>query len=381
MAPVPTPHASGESASDHPDAFRGAESRRLLSQHLMDWHEQPVADEDVVASLGEEALPAFRFAQARLEGRVRKVTLEPAFCHSADVALRAADLGYSSVAVQAALLHDVLEDTSKTVPDLARATDDLRARFAPAVTEAVELLTNRYQLLFQALHPKVRPDLPFEPRSARAYRAALDVLRWELPAETADRYAFEFERLARFLDQEADVTKGAYIVKRDKKFRLATWLERQVYRVYVDDLATRAAAQVSPAGGGPAVVALQVKIFDATDNIRTSEISNRLALYKLMNKAESLLDATLRAFGALDTQDLGAEATVPALARVLQLRLVDQLEARQRALRTHFAETRLEGLLGFLTEQAGRLAQKYGVPAERLSEIERLEDGLRSARR
>ena len=381
MAHTPVPDSPSEAASPRSvtpagDAFRGAEARRLLSQHLMDWHEQPVGDDEVTGAFGADSLPAFRFAQARLEGRVRKVTLEPAFCHSADVALRAADLGFSGVVVQAALLHDVLEDTSKTAAELARATDDLRERFGPNVSQAAVLLTNRYQLLFKALHGKLRPDLPFDTRSARAYRAALEVLRWELPAELADRYSAELQRLGRFLEHEADVTRGAYIVKRDKKFRLSTWLERQVYRVYVGELTTEAAAQAGQCLESPAVVALVVKLFDTTDNIRTSEISNRLSLYKLMNKAESLLDATLAALpdAGSDAAAVWQRTTIPALSRLLQLRLVDQLRARQHAIRQHFAETRFAGLVGFLTEQAARLSQKYSVPAERLVEIERLED-------
>ncbi len=350
----------------------------------MDWHEQPVGDAAVLDSFGPDALPAFRYAQARLEGRVRKVTLEPAFCHSADVALRAADLGFPPAVVKAALLHDVIEDTSKTVAQLAQHTDEVRADFDPVVAAAAELLTNRHQVIFKALRGKLKPKLPFDQRSAKAYRAALEVLRWELPAELAQRYAPEIDRLARFLEDEADVTTGAYIVKRDKKFRLSTWLERQVYRVYVADLAQQAAAQVEQALEAPAVVALIVKLFDTTDNIRTSEISNRLALYKLMNKVEGLLDTAAATIGAerpADASPAWRRTQIPTLVRLLQLRLVDQVEARRRAVGQHFAETRFGGLVGFLGAQAERLAKKYAVPADRVGDIQALQDVVRAANR
>ena len=42
----------------------------------------------------------------------------------------------------------------------------------------------------------------FDERTRRAYRAALDVLRHELPVETAEQFAAEFECLAEFLETE-----------------------------------------------------------------------------------------------------------------------------------------------------------------------------------
>lgn len=363
-----TTDTRGDAAND---AFTGAERIRRLSEKLMNWYEQPVNDQEIIDVLGQEALEPFRFAQQRLEGRVRKVTLEPAFCHSADVALRAAELMLGAPAIRTALLHDVVEDCSKNPRELADALSELQARFEARVSTAVELLTNRYKVIFSAILPKLRSDLPFDARSGKAFAAALEVLRFELPSSLSLRFENELTALARFFAEKADYVSGAHIVKRDKKFTLAISLERQIYRVYVDDIVARAAAERHTADS-PGRLALLVKLLDIMDNIRTSEISNRLSLFKLMNKAEATLDSA-HALLELDSED---ELFVH-LVRLLELRLVDQLDARCQAVAQHFAETRFAGLVGFLREHSSRLANKYAVGEDRLAQIVRLQAAIR----
>lgn len=360
------------------DHFRGAEQLLRLSQRLMDWYEKPVTDEEVGEVLGADLVPAFRYAQKALEGRVRRVTLEPAFCHSADIAVRALGLAYPPLCLKACLLHDVIEDTSKSLADVHRAMADLSEHFSSSVAQTVSLLTNHYQIIFKNLALKVRADLPFKPRTVRAFRAALDLIRYETPSPVVDRCALEFDRLATFLETDVNLKDGARIVHRDKKFQVATHLERQVYNLYLQDLVEKAAEDADRENSSESVTALVVKLLDVTDNIRTSEISNRLTLFKLTNKAEAFLDEIQVGF----IDKVGTDVTtIPDLHRLVQLRLVDQLEARRRAIANNFSETRFGGLVDFLSQQTARLANKYSVTDERVTEIREIEDRIQRANR
>lgn len=394
------------------DQFLGGDKLLRLSQRLMDWYEAPITDAEVADALGEALVPAFRYAQERLAGKVRKVTLEPAFCHSADVAFRAFSLGYPPMTLMVCLLHDVVEEVCRSIAEVPAVLADLSTRFPEQVVSKVALLTNRFQLIFQEVAPKLRADLPFEPRTSRAFRGALEALRYELPVEVARRFRSELDRLAVFFEGDHNWPSGAKIAARDRSFRVAKYLGRKIYRVYVDDLAKRAAAATLETGAGEPVTALVVKLLDLTDNIRTSEVSNRLSLYKLVTKAETLLDTVQTAFlepltersqqrlpsgePSLDTAatrrpsstqaerdrpawDLAARTTVPELHRLVRLRLVDQLESRRRAIDQHFAETRFASLVDFLAQQTARLMEKYDVPEGRILEIRALEEAIRAA--
>jgi uncharacterized protein (DUF2267 family) len=344
----------------------------------MDWYESPVSDDEIVAALGSDLLPAFRYAQERLAGKVRKVTLEPSFCHSADVAFRALGLGYPPETLMVSFLHDVVEDTCRTIADVPNALDELSGQFPDQVVADVRILTNRYQLIFNDLVPKVHAKVPFEPRTARALRAALDVLRYELPANVADQFEPELDQLANFFEDDIDWTDGLRIAKRDKKFTVAKYIGRMVYRLYVDDMAARALDAKKASGGAQRVTTLVVKFLDLTDNIRTSEIGNRLSLYKLINKAESLLDRVKSRYLDPLPGDLAEHSTLPQLHRLVQLRLVDQLGLRHRVVAENFAETRFGSLVDFLAQRTAELAEKYSVPEDPISEISALEDEIRA---
>jgi hypothetical protein len=360
------------------DTFRGGESLRRLSTRLMDWYQDEVSDEDVVLALGEAALAPFRFAQARLRGRVRRVTLEPAFCHSADVALRARELGYDDHTVAVCLLHDVVEDSAGGIDEALALFDEIAARFTETVARDVRLLTNRHAIVFEAIAPKVRRDLPFEARSVRAYRAALEVLRHELPPATEARCQHELSGLARFLEERAELGTWARIAARDRKFCVATALERQIYHLYAEELVGSVADRLSGSWPGEPDSALVVKFVDLTDNVRTTELSGRLPMYKLIHKAEAVLDAARARIvdpGLLVGHE--AHTTLPEWVPLLACRLADQLHARRAAVAAYFAETRFSGLVDFLGAQFERLGAKYDVPADRLECLQRLEDAVR----
>ncbi len=84
---------------------------------------------------------AFRFAKEAHEGQTRKSGM-PYFSHVLAVAYILLDIKPGTTTLQAALLHDVLEDTSVTREDLAREFGEEVARIVEAVTKIERLDRN-----------------------------------------------------------------------------------------------------------------------------------------------------------------------------------------------------------------------------------------------
>ena len=78
--------------AEQKDVFRGDQKVRDFSASLAMGLASELTDDAIAHVLGKEAVKAFRFAHEKLHGFVRKTTGEPAFCHSADIALRAVTL-------------------------------------------------------------------------------------------------------------------------------------------------------------------------------------------------------------------------------------------------------------------------------------------------
>ncbi|KYG62548.1 hypothetical protein AZI87_14685 [Bdellovibrio bacteriovorus] len=81
-----------------------------------------------------QLLKAVEFAAEAHVGHKRKSSDEPYINHLIRVAHQAAKAGLSLEAVEASLLHDILEDTSVTAEDLEQA-------FSKRVVDLVELMT------------------------------------------------------------------------------------------------------------------------------------------------------------------------------------------------------------------------------------------------
>jgi guanosine-3',5'-bis(diphosphate) 3'-pyrophosphohydrolase len=81
----------------------------------------------------EPVREAFRFA-VEAHGEQRRVSGEPYVSHPLAVARTLAELGLDSIAIQAALLHDIPEDTDYS-------TDDVETRFGPEVAKLVDGVT------------------------------------------------------------------------------------------------------------------------------------------------------------------------------------------------------------------------------------------------
>ncbi len=358
------------------DRFTGAEALVRLSEKLMEWDEAPVTDGEIATALGAGMVQAFRYTQEKLVGNVRKVTGEPALCHSADVAIRALSLGYGKEVVQACLLHDVVEDTSSGFAQLPRALDEIGARFSAELAQDVALLTNRYQLLFQSVAQKVSIKIQPTPRGLEAFRAALDVLYYESDQALVDGFDREFAGVAELLEGNIDLAEATEACRRDSKFSFAKFLEERIYTLYVEDIVRDAAERVIDSGGRPPVP-LIVKAVDIIDNVRTSEVSNRSSLDKLVRKAETIIDSIQVGFIDKVPREIAIPSTVTALHRVVQIRLVDQIKLRRRAVADNFSETRFVNLVRFLVQEGNRLSALYQIPQNRIEVTESLEAEVR----
>lgn len=363
------------------DRFTGDHALVILSEKLMEWDEAPVTDQEIADALGPGMVEAFRYTQQKLVGKVRKVTGEPSLCHSADVSIRASALGYGTEVIQACLLHDVAEDTSSNFTQLPGALAEIAQRFSPELAWDVSLLTNRYQLIFAAASQKVRPNIEPTRRGLDAYRAAIDVLRWESRPELVETFGLEFASIAELLEGDAvDLDEAALLRERDSKYTFAQYIQQPLYALYIDDIVRDAVYRVTESGGAPPVP-LVVKSVDIIDNVRTSEVSNKSALDRLVRKAETILDAVQAGFIDVVPPKVGFPSTIPALHRTVQIRLVDQIKLRRRAVADNFSETRFANLVRFLVDEGNRLNAKYNIPRNRIEVTESLENEVRSINR
>jgi GTP diphosphokinase / guanosine-3',5'-bis(diphosphate) 3'-diphosphatase len=85
---------------------------------------------------------AYRFAEEHHEGQLRK-SGEPFINHPLAVARILADLGLDTTTLQAALLHDTVEDTDVTLEDLER-------EFSPEIARIVDGLTKLESITFRS---------------------------------------------------------------------------------------------------------------------------------------------------------------------------------------------------------------------------------------
>ncbi|MEO1273298.1 MAG: HD domain-containing protein [Myxococcota bacterium] len=356
------------------DRFHGDDALVRLSARLMEWDEAPVTDEEIAEALGEGVIEAFRYTQKKLAGRVRKVTGEPSLCHSADVAIRAVSLGYSEDIAKACLLHDVAEDTASSFAQLPEAFGEIAERFSTVLAQDVALLTNRHQLLFQATATKVRPTIEPTRRGVDAFRAALDVVYHESSPKLCRIFNREFVEVSTFLESDIDLTEAANQHRRNRKFSFAKFIERKLYGLYIRDMSRNAVTRV---GVGMLPTPLIVKSVDITDNVRTSEISNRSTLNRLLRKAETIIDVIQSAFLDQVPVDAATRSTIAPLHRTVQIRFVDQIKLRRRALANNFSETRFASLIRFLVDEGNRLTGKYRIPVNRIEVVEELEAEVR----
>jgi hypothetical protein len=356
------------------DCFCGEDAVRLFSARLAVGLGEEITDPEIEAVLGSNTIPAFRYAQRSLHGFVRRTTGEPAFCHSADIALRALDLGYPSPIVQAALLHDTVEDRSKSLEEVLTHLAEIESLFGWETAQDVRNSTNTYSVILRSLDHKVSRELHFDDSAKPALLRGVDEVRRELPENLRHRFRHEFAQLLDYFIHQVDLSEGTRKARVDRKYTAVSELRLRSYRLFVEDIHTDARFRKG-LGEGFHDTTLVVKALDLIDNLRTSEVANFSSLERILLKAETFLDCTfflhdfIRALPEVKTSFID-------LYDYLKYHLLEQLLERKRAL-VFLADTRFAFLADYLMREVSRLQTKYKVQERTLPELMRLRAVLR----
>ena len=371
--PVPEPPPDNLDPSNK-DVFSGAEQVRRFSAQLAVGMGEDVNDEDIASVLGARAVKAFRYSLESLRGFVRRTTGEPAFCHSADIALRAVDLLYPDSVIEVALLHDTVEDRSKTLADCARRLAELEQLFGAQSARDVRHSTNSYSMILRGLEGKVPHNLPFEPSSKEVLREAIVAQQRELSPELQEMFAHEYSKLVDYFLPGVELAGGARKARVDRKYTVISELRLQSYRLFVEDIHDDARAD-----DGFHDDTLVVKTLDLVDNLRTSEVANFGSLERILVKVETFLDCTFFLHDYVRAHPR-AVTTFIELYDYLKYSLVEQLMERKRAL-VFLADTRFAFLADYLMREVSRLQDKYKVVRPPVPELARLRDVIRARNR
>lgn len=360
---------------DSKDCFVGEDAVRRFSARLAMGLPDEIADEEIVEVLGAEAVGAFRYAQKSLHGFVRRTTGEPSFCHSADIALRALDLGYSPRIVQVALLHDTIEDRSKTLGQVLENLAELERLFGQDVAQDVRRSTNVYSLIIRPLEQHVPNNLPFDDSAKPALLLGIEQIRRELPLDVRRQFEHEFQQLLEYFVHQVELSGGAHKARIDRKYTVISELRLRSYRLFVEDIHSDARFREG-LGRGFHEATLVVKALDLVDNLRTSEVANFGALERILLKAETFLDCTFFLHDFIRALP-SVKCSFIDLYEYLKYHLVEQLLERKRAL-VFLADTRFSFLADYLMREVTRLQAKYKVHGRPLTELTRLREALRT---
>ena len=313
------------------DVFVGTSNANCLSMRLMRGEAADVPDSEVAAVLGDEAVAAFRFASERLRGRRRRTTDEPVFCHSADIAMRALDLGYGARTVIAGLLHDVVEEAAFDPEEMVSLLHEVEGRFGKDTGRDVRVLTNRYSTLMTAVRSELPSSLPFLDESREVVASAVRSLRDGLSVEVAAAFSFEIKQLLDYFLPGADVAGGAPRAAVDRGHSVFAELSLQTYRVFAEEMADDARSRGGPSSAVFCETPLVIKCLDLVDNLRTAEVVSWRALDRILLKSEMFLDATFYIHEHLHGLKDPAITFIPAYD-FLKHQLVEQMDERARAL-------------------------------------------------
>lgn len=348
--------------------------RSVLSDKLLRTLGTPSNYEDeVTAELGAEALPAFRYALGCFEG-LQRASGEPAICHTADVAIRGADLRLPSVYIVTALLHDCVEDTSSSPNAYAQAIREIERRFGAEIGENVRLLTNRYSIVVnQAIRSLGARAVPLRMNDESLARVAAEVrvLRRALDPNVQDVLSREYDRLAQHLT-ELDLSTGVAINQVNRKYNITVEIAMHLYGLFIDDMVEDFKARKSAEGAGFYNTVIVVKYMDAIDNLRTSAATEKMKLEKILRKTQIVLDHSFHLHEYLYQNNLH-DRVFPLAYEYLKYTMVEQMIERKRALQ-NLADTRFSPLSEFMVEQITGLETKYKIesnPPERLAELRR----------
>jgi hypothetical protein len=362
------------------DLFDGRENLRRFSDHIAAG--ERVTDEEVVSAFSPALLESFRYAAKTLAGRVRRVTGAPSISHSVDSALRAKLLGFSEDYVRTCLLHDVVEDTSKNLEQIAQGLQKVRSRFGDEVARDVRILTNRYSVIFETVAPLVMPRLPFELESLEPVRVQISRMRRELPETLQREFSYEFPFLLdHFYNQLLNSVNLDSCKKRanlDHNYTFVSELKLQAYHVYIVELADDACTRLNPWRTLFYDRALVTKGLDVVDNQWTAPVVST-DLERVILKAEIWLD---RCFYLIEWLDRGQHNTTAFrnLYEYVKLQTIQQLIDRKHAL-DQLTVRQFEPIAKVAEAQIRRLKEKYRVDGSPVLEIARLTEAIQKHNR
>lgn len=354
------------------DPFEGADALVDFSARLMAGEE--VSEQQVAGVLGLGLVRAFRYAEERLNGRVRRTTREPALCHSVDIALRALDLGYPEPVLRLALLHDTVEDSSRTLEEVSENLAAVGAAFGPEVQADVRLITNRYDALLRQLEGGLPPGLPLRVEALPALYEALETLQGNLPERLRWEFDGEFRRLRDGCLESADFAAARRKANLDRSYTLLQELRLYAYGLYAQEVIDAA----RPRGGISHEFPLVVKLLDLVDNLRTSEVVTWFALERILVKAEAFLDRSFYLHEHFHR--LEGRYTFLLLYDYVKYNLVQQLRERSRALE-FLSDTRFGSLARHLQRKMEEVQEKYRVEKTPARELRRLREEIRRKNR
>ena len=355
-----------------PDWFQG---QSVLSDKLLQVGcRLSEVEEYVETELGADCLEAFRYAFDCMY-RVQRSSGEAAICHTADVAVRAKDLGLPGIYIKLALLHDCVEDTSKSPEACVRNLQEIDRVFGHELGANVRLLTNRYALIVdRAVKSLDRGETTLEmtPESVAHVVSEVQRLRRTLRADVQKALEHEYDRLTESLPT-MDLAEGLRIFRINRNYKLSTEIALYVYGLFVNDMVDDFKKR-NP--GRVYDVPLVVKFLDANDNLRTSAATERMKLEKVLRKTQTILDRSFHLHGYL--HELGVEDRVFAVTyEYLKYSLVEQMIERRAALR-NLGDTRFTPLSTFIVDQITSLENKYKIELDPPTHIASLREELRS---
>lgn len=354
------------------DVFRGEKQLKALSARLTLEDDAQITAEEVTAALGAGSLDAFHYARGCLKGLVRRTTSEEAFCHSADVAIRASDLGFPKRYIGTALLHDTVEDRSRSLPDIQDQLREVADRFGSEISSDVRAMTNIHGVILKQI--ELPSDIAFEPGALAAVRDAVLSVRDGLPESCQAEFSREFHQTT-YLLEDLDRSRSGHRTGIPPEHTVMSDLSLHAYRLFIADMADDARGRYP----GPCLheVPITVKSLDIIDNLRSSDVSSRRALARVLFKAEAFLDGTFYLHRSIAESGSTEQTAFVLVYDYLKNNLVEQLVERVKAL-SLLGERRFERLTRYLSREIVRLEAKFKVHHP-VREIARLRDRIREA--
>ncbi len=360
-----------KSSDENKDLFPGPDELLSLSVRLATNRNAEISDEEVVKALGPGLVKAFRYLLDCLHDRSRK-TGEASCCHSVDIALRAADLGYPQDTRRICLLHDCVEDRSRDLADFSRLIADVRTQFGTEASIDTRVLTNRYKIMFDQL--ALPGNLPFDSSSMTKVRDAFVDSMGKLPSSCQSEFEHEFSRVLDHFPSTVDLSQGMDRARIDRRHSVLDEVKVQAYSLYLEDIADDARIRKGFDGTGFIETPLVVKALDVVDNLRTTEVANLITIDRILFKAEKFLDKTF--FLHEYIHDHGFQVTFIMAYEYVKNHLINVL-AERRELVSRLSDSRFAYLAGYLDQEISRLKDKYKVGALPVAELSRLRESIR----